>query len=98
MANRLANKRCLIVGGTTGLGLSAARACVAAGARVVVVGRDPDNAEAAGREFGEAGLAVAGDATGSSMSTGPSQAEAGGRTVCCTSKLRSATCCCKVVS
>lgn len=54
----------VIVGGTTGLGLSAARACVAAGARVVVVGRDPESAEAAGKALGAAGAVVVGDATG----------------------------------
>ena len=36
---QLDNKTFVIVGGTTGLGLSAARAFVAAGAKVVVVGR-----------------------------------------------------------
>jgi NAD(P)-dependent dehydrogenase (short-subunit alcohol dehydrogenase family) len=63
MQGMLRDKVIVVVGGTTGLGLSAAKACVAAGARVVVVGRDPDNAEAAGRGLAEAGLAVAGDAT-----------------------------------
>src|SRR3954454_12446845 len=53
----------VIVGGTTGLGLSAARACVAAGGLVVVVGRDAENADAAGVELGDAGLAITGDAT-----------------------------------
>src|SRR4051794_34069050 len=59
----LRDKVIVIVGGTTGLGLSAARACVAAGARVVVVGRDPDEATAAVRDLGEAAQAVAADAT-----------------------------------
>lgn len=53
----------VIIGGTTGLGLSAARACAAAGARVAVVGRDAENAKAAGRALGDAGLAIVGDAT-----------------------------------
>jgi NAD(P)-dependent dehydrogenase (short-subunit alcohol dehydrogenase family) len=44
----LSEKVIVIIGGTTGLGLSAARACVDAGARgVVVTGRDPASAEAA---------------------------------------------------
>ena len=59
----LRDKVIVIVGGTTGLGLSAARACVAAGARVVVVGRDAENADAAGRSLGDAAVAVAADAT-----------------------------------
>ena len=44
MNARLAGKRIVIIGGTTGLGLSAARAMVAEGAHVVVVGRNPDSA------------------------------------------------------
>src|SRR5688572_9522467 len=44
------------------MGLSAAHACVNAGARVVVVGRDPKNAEAAGSTLGEAAAVVTGDA------------------------------------
>jgi NAD(P)-dependent dehydrogenase (short-subunit alcohol dehydrogenase family) len=39
MANRLANKRCLIVGGTTGIGLAAARRFLEEGALVVIAGR-----------------------------------------------------------
>lgn len=58
----LRDKVIVVVGGTTGLGLSAAKACVAAGARVVVVGRDAENAAAAGRELGPAAVSVAGDA------------------------------------
>jgi NAD(P)-dependent dehydrogenase (short-subunit alcohol dehydrogenase family) len=47
-------KSIVIIGGTGGLGLSAARAFVARGARLVIVGRDPDDAAAAIRELGEA--------------------------------------------
>jgi len=36
--NRLENKTIVIVGGTSGLGLSAAEACLSAGARVIAVG------------------------------------------------------------
>ena len=43
----LENKSIVIVGGTSGLGLSAARAFLAAGARIVIVGRDPSKVEAA---------------------------------------------------
>jgi NAD(P)-dependent dehydrogenase (short-subunit alcohol dehydrogenase family) len=59
----LQGKVIVIVGGTTGLGLSAARACIRAGAKVAVVGRDPRNAEAAGRELGPSAAALAADAT-----------------------------------
>jgi NAD(P)-dependent dehydrogenase (short-subunit alcohol dehydrogenase family) len=55
----------VIVGGTTGMGLSGARACVDAGAKVVVVGRDRGDAEAAGRSLGDAARVMIGDATDS---------------------------------
>lgn len=63
MPNRLPNKRIVIIGGTAGMGLSTALACVAEGARVVVVGRNGEHAGQAGGQLGEAGLALAGDAT-----------------------------------
>jgi NAD(P)-dependent dehydrogenase (short-subunit alcohol dehydrogenase family) len=50
---RMKGKSIVIIGGTGGLGLSAARAFVARGGRVVVVGRDPDDAAAAIQELGE---------------------------------------------
>jgi len=59
----LQDKVIVIVGGTTGLGLSAATACAAAGARLVVVGRDADNVAAAAQTLGPAGRAIAADAT-----------------------------------
>lgn len=59
---RLDGKVIVIIGGTAGLGLAAARACVAAGGRVVVVGRDAGVAEGAGESLGEAAVAIAGDA------------------------------------
>ena len=48
----------VIVGGTTGLGFSAARACVQAGGRVVVVGRNPETAASAAELLGEASSRV----------------------------------------
>ena len=60
---QLDNKTFVIVGGTTGLGLSAARAFVAAGAKVLVVGRNSENVEAATASLGQAGRGLAGDAT-----------------------------------
>jgi NAD(P)-dependent dehydrogenase (short-subunit alcohol dehydrogenase family) len=57
----------VIVGGTTGLGFSAARACVEAGGRVVVVGRNPDSAKTAGELLGAGSSRVLiADATDSS--------------------------------
>lgn len=41
MDGRLTNKRCLIVGGTSGLGLSAAACFLEEGAKVVIAGRSP---------------------------------------------------------
>jgi len=60
---RLANKVILIVGGTSGLGFSAAQACVAAGASVVVVGHTETKCEEATRRLGTAARAVVGDAS-----------------------------------
>ena len=59
----LQTKVIVIIGGTTGLGLSAAQAFVTAGAKVVVVGRNPENAAEAGRTLAPNGLALAADAT-----------------------------------
>lgn len=58
----LKNKNIVIIGGTTGLGLSAAKAFTANGARVVVVGRDENSVKAAGALLGNAALAISGDA------------------------------------
>jgi len=59
----LAGKVLVVIGGTTGLGLSAALAFLNEGARIVAVGLEPESTEAAGREFGSAGVAVCADAT-----------------------------------
>jgi NAD(P)-dependent dehydrogenase (short-subunit alcohol dehydrogenase family) len=58
----LAGKTIVVIGGTTGLGLSAARAFVEKGARVVVVGRNPASVAAAQKELGKAALALSADA------------------------------------
>lgn len=58
----LSGKTIVVIGGTTGLGLSAARAFVAQQARVVVVGRNPRNVESARKELGAAARALVGDA------------------------------------
>lgn len=74
MANRLLNKRIVIIGGTTGMGLSTALACVAEGAQVVVVGRNEEHAGKAGGQLGEAGWAIAADATAEDTATKAIQA------------------------
>ena len=53
----------VIIGGTTGLGLSAAHALLASGARVVVVGRNPANVTAATLALGSSARGLSGDAT-----------------------------------
>ena len=51
-----------IVGGTTGLGLSAAKALVRNGWKVALLGRNPDSLEAALSELGESAMGIAADA------------------------------------
>src|SRR6266446_2637606 len=58
----LDGKSIVIIGGTTGLGLSAARALVVSGARVVVVGRNPENVKSAQKELGASARALVADA------------------------------------
>lgn len=58
----LQNKVVVVIGGTVGLGLSAAASCAEAGARVVVTGRNPDNVESAGKTLGDQGKAILADA------------------------------------
>src|SRR5690348_10688810 len=62
MNGALQGKRLVIIGGTTGLGLSAARAFIDNGAKVLVVGRDETNVKRAQKELGRNALALAGDA------------------------------------
>ena len=61
----LNGKSLVVIGGTTGLGLSAARAFVKCGARVIIVGRNPQNVKAAQRKLGKAAKSLAADATDS---------------------------------
>jgi len=58
----LDNKNLVIIGGTAGLGLSAARAFVENGANVVVVGRNEETVRKAGSILGSKATAIAGDA------------------------------------
>ncbi len=63
MQSLLHEKVIVVIGGTTGLGLSAARACIAAGARgVVVVGRSAESLATALAALGERGAGYAADA------------------------------------
>src|SRR5947208_2926504 len=55
MSSRLAHKRCLIVGGTSGIGLAAARRFLEEGARVVIAGRSPDKGAEAVASLGALG-------------------------------------------
>jgi NAD(P)-dependent dehydrogenase (short-subunit alcohol dehydrogenase family) len=59
----LADKKIVVIGGTTGIGLSAARAFIAAGAKVVVVGKNAEYVTEAGRALGQQGIAITADAT-----------------------------------
>lgn len=59
----LEGKNIVIIGGTTGMGLSAAKAFIANGANVVVVGRNPESVTEAQLQLGNKAIAIAGDAT-----------------------------------
>jgi len=60
---QLQNKNIVIIGGTTGMGLSAARSFIREGARIVVVGRNEQSVKEAGEILGESAIAFSGDAT-----------------------------------
>ncbi|MFD2571424.1 SDR family NAD(P)-dependent oxidoreductase [Spirosoma soli] len=59
----LDNKKIVVIGGTTGMGLSAAMAFVSEGAQVVVVGRNPESCTTAEKQLDGNGLAMSGDAS-----------------------------------
>lgn len=59
--NLLAGKTAFITGGTSGVGLAIARAYVAHGCQVAVLGRDQEKAQAAATELGPAATAVCAD-------------------------------------
>ncbi len=59
---RLDSKTVVIIGGTTGLGLSAAKAFLSSGARVVAVGRNPDSVQTAQIELGSDAFVLSADA------------------------------------
>ncbi len=58
----LQQKNIVIIGGTGGLGLSAAMAFIREGARVVVVGKDEESCESAGKNLGSQSRVICGDA------------------------------------
>ena len=60
---RLKNKTALITGGNSGIGLATAKLFVAEGAKVIITGRNKETLEAAAKELGPNGFAVAADAT-----------------------------------
>src|SRR5882724_5414180 len=60
--NRLQNKRALITGGTTGIGLETARQFISEGARVAVTGVNPSTLEVARKELGATAVVIASDA------------------------------------
>lgn len=52
-SNSLENKKLVVIGGTTGIGLSAAKAFVQSGAAVIVVGRNEENVKEAQVSLGD---------------------------------------------
>ena len=63
--NRLKDKRALVTGGTTGIGLETARQFLKEGARVAITGKNPRTLEAASKELGPDVLVIASDASDS---------------------------------
>jgi NAD(P)-dependent dehydrogenase (short-subunit alcohol dehydrogenase family) len=61
--NRLKDKRALITGGTSGIGLETARQFLLEGARVAVTGKNPATLEAARKELGNGVLVIPADAS-----------------------------------
>jgi NAD(P)-dependent dehydrogenase (short-subunit alcohol dehydrogenase family) len=61
LAPKLVGKIALVTGGTSGLGLAAAKRFVAEGAKVVVMGRRAAELEAAVKELGGSAIGVRGD-------------------------------------
>jgi NAD(P)-dependent dehydrogenase (short-subunit alcohol dehydrogenase family) len=65
----LSNKKIVIIGGTAGMGLSAALACINEGAKVVVVGRNPEHSEDAKHKIKDDGFVITADATDESVAS-----------------------------
>jgi len=62
MSQQLKNKNIVIIGGTTGIGLSAAKAFLEEGAKVVVAGRNEENVTKAKIALGNNAQALSADA------------------------------------
>lgn len=60
----LEHKSIVVIGGTTGLGYSAAKAFLRHGAKVLVIGRDQESCDTAKASLGDFAHMLAGDATG----------------------------------
>jgi NAD(P)-dependent dehydrogenase (short-subunit alcohol dehydrogenase family) len=67
MPGRLDHLSLVIIGGTSGLGLSAAKACAREGAHLTVVGRADEHFERAAGDLGPAARVLPGDATDPSV-------------------------------
>jgi len=63
----LLNKKLVIVGGTAGMGLSAAIACIEEGAKVVAVGKNPEHVNEAESKLKNNGVVITGDATNEAL-------------------------------
>lgn len=63
VSKQLENKKIVIIGGTAGIGLSAAKAFIHEGAQVIVSGRNADSITEAKRILGENAEAISADAT-----------------------------------
>ena len=59
----LHQKKIVIIGGTTGIGLSAAKAFISAGAQLVLVGRNVDSCNEAKNLLGDSVVVLSGDAS-----------------------------------
>jgi len=62
VSGQLENKKIVIIGGTTGLGLSAAKAFLKEGAQIIVTGRNRDNVKKAKEILGKMAEALSSDA------------------------------------
>jgi len=63
----LLEKRIVIIGGTAGMGLSAAVACIEEGAKVVAVGKNPEHVNEAENKLKNSGVVITGDATNETL-------------------------------
>ncbi|MEO0923787.1 MAG: SDR family NAD(P)-dependent oxidoreductase, partial [Pseudomonadota bacterium] len=60
---RLAGKKAIITGGTTGIGFAAAQSYIEEGAQVIVTGRKQESVDAAVAKLGEGAYGVAADSS-----------------------------------